>query len=104
MLGLDLEYITIQEVYNNKTASFIRCQIIINVNYYPPANVGYEMIDSQRGAYRQVGYNHCTSNKREWNNCFTKTNHEILLDLADFALQEQPEGNLMVTNNFSGMV
>ena len=36
------------------------------------------------------------SNKREWNNCFVKNNQEILLDLADFALQEQPEDNLMV--------
>ena len=34
--------------------------------------------------------------KREWNNCFIKNNQEILLDLADFALQEQPEDNLMV--------
>ena len=31
------------------------------------------MIDSQRGAYRRVGYNHRKSNKREWNNnCFIK--------------------------------
>ena len=34
------------------------------------------------------------SNKREWNNCFIKNNQEILLDRADFALQEQPENNL----------
>ena len=39
------------------------------------------MIDSQRGA------------QREWNNCFIKNNREIFLD---FALQEQPEDNLMV--------
>ena len=45
---------------------------------------------------RLVGYNHLISNKREWNNCFIKNNREILLDLADFALQEQPEDNLMV--------
>ena len=44
-----------------------------------------------------AGYNHLTSNKREWINCFIKTNHGILLDLADFALQKQPEDNLMVT-------
>ena len=30
------------------------------------------------------------SNKREWSNCFIKTNLEILLDLADFAFQEEP--------------
>ena len=29
-------------------------------------------------------------------NCFIKNNKEILLNLADFALQEQLEGNLMV--------
>ena len=51
----------------------------------PRARVGYEMVDSQRGALRRVGYNHLVSNKREWNNCFIKNNQEILLDLADFA-------------------
>ena len=52
------------------------------------------------------------SNKREWNNWFIKTtqkNH--VLDLADFALQEPPEDNLMVLflrhgiiNNYSTCV
>ena len=55
------------------------------------------MIDSQRGALCRVGYNHLISNKREWNNCFVKNNQEILLDLADFALQEQTEDNLIVS-------
>ena len=41
---------------------------------------------------------HLTSKKREWNNCFIKSNQEMLLDLADFALQEQLQDNLMVTN------
>ena len=49
----------------------------------PLARVGYD-------------YNHLISNKREWNNCFIKNNQEMLLDLADFALQEQAEDNLMV--------
>ena len=62
----------------------------------PRARVGYEMIDSQQGAKRRVGYNHLISNKRKWNNCFIKNNREILLDLTDFAVQERPEGNLMV--------
>ena len=62
----------------------------------PRARVGYEMIDSQRGAQRRVGYNHLISNKRKWNNCFIKNNQEIFLDLTDFAVQERPEGNLMV--------
>ena len=48
------------------------------------------MIDIQRG------YNHFISNKREWNNYFIKNNQEILLDPADFTLQEQPEDNIMV--------
>ena len=55
------------------------------------------MIDSQRG------YNHLIFNKREWNNFFFN-NQEILLDLADFALQEQPEDNLMVTNSRAGIM
>ena len=46
---------------------------------------------------RLVGSNHLISNKREWNNCFINNNQEILLDIGDFALHEQPEGNLMVT-------
>ena len=40
---------------------------------------------------------HTISNKCEWNNCFIKNNQEILQDLSDFALQEQPEDNLMVS-------
>ena len=42
-------------------------------------------------------FNILISNKRDWNNCFIKNNQEILLDLTDFALQEQPEDNLMVS-------
>ena len=62
--------------------------------------VRYEMIDSQRGALRRAGYNHLISNKREWNYRFIKNNQEILLYLVmmsyDFALQEEPEDNLMI--------
>ena len=59
------------------------------------------MVDSQRGAKRRVGYNNLIYNKREWNNCFIKHNQEILLDFADFALQEQQlEDNFY----FSGML
>ena len=36
------------------------------------------------------------SNKREWINCFITNDFEILLDLADFGLQEQLEDNSMV--------
>ena len=65
---------------------------ILYLTIIPRARVGYEMIDSQRGA----GYNNLISNKREWNNCFIKNNQEMLLDHADFALQEQAEDNSMV--------
>ena len=57
--------------------------------------VGYEVIDSERGAKRRVGYNHLRSNKREWNNCFIRNPQQILLDFADFTWLEQPRGNLM---------
>ena len=53
----------------------------------PPERVGYEMIDT-----RLVGHNHLISNMTEWN-CFIESNQEILLDLTDFALQEQLEDN-----------
>ena len=52
------------------------------------------MIDSQRGAELVIIIS--SANKREWNNCFIKNNQEMLLDHADFALQEQAEDNLMV--------
>ena len=41
------------------------------------ARVGYEIIDSQRGAERRVGYNQLISNKREQNNCFIKNAPKI---------------------------
>ena len=41
--------------------------------------------------------NHLISNKHEWNDCFIKKNQEMLLDLADFTLQEQPQDNSMIT-------
>ena len=69
---------------------------MVYLTIIPRARVGYEMIDSQRGALRRVGYNHLISNKHEWSNRFIKNNQEMLLDHADFALQEQAEDNLMV--------
>ena len=59
-------------------------------------NISDNKVDSQVGVSHLVCYNHLISNKREWNNCFIKNNEQILLDLADFASQEQPEDNLMV--------
>ena len=49
------------------------------------------MIDNQIGAHRRLGYD-----------CFIRNNQQILLDLADFALHEQPNSTLMVA--ISGMV
>ena len=69
--------------------------VLIYLTIIPRVRVGYEVIDSQRGAKRQVGYNHLISNKCEWNNCFIKNHQQRLLDFADFAWLEQPEGNLM---------
>ena len=39
----------------------------------PQARVRSEMLDSQRGGKRRVGYNQLLFNKREWNNCFLLT-------------------------------
>ena len=39
--------------------------------------VGYEMVNSQRGAQRRGGYNYPISNKCEWNNCFIKNTQRI---------------------------
>ena len=49
---------------------FLFPPLVVYLTIIPQARVGYEMIDSQRGA--RVGYNHLISNKREWNNCFIK--------------------------------
>ena len=54
------------------------------INNYSPSRVGDEMLDSHYTRF--VGYRHFISNKCEWNDCFIKNNHEILLNRADFAL------------------
>ncbi len=43
----------------------------------PRARVGYEMVNSQFGATRLVGYNDLISDKREWNNFFIKEAKEL---------------------------
>ena len=67
---------------------YITCYVTLYLTIIPRGHVGYEMIDSQRGAKRRVGYNHLISNKREWNNCFIKNAHKISLNLPD---QNKPE-------------
>ena len=48
---------------------------VVDVEYLtiiPRSRVGYELLDSGRGAEHLVGYHKLISNKREWNNCFIK--------------------------------
>ena len=52
-----------------------------------------DAIEGRSAKFTLLGYGMITSEK---NNCFIKNNQEILLDFADFALQEQPEDNLVV--------
>jgi len=47
------------------------------VNNKPRAHVGYEMIDSQQGVLRQVGFNYLICNRHEWNNCFIQNAPKI---------------------------
>ena len=44
----------------------------IHLTIIPRTRVGYELLDSGRGAKHRVGYHKLISNKREWNNCFIK--------------------------------
>ena len=65
--------------------------------------VEYEMIAKEARSAELVN-NHLISKKCEWYDCFIKSNQEILLDLADFALQEKPEDKLMVVFFGHGLV
>ena len=60
---------------------FFATRTVLKIEDYltiiPWARVGHEMIDSQHGAQRLVGYNHLISNKREWNYCFIKNAPKI---------------------------
>ena len=72
--------------YPPSSISIILHKILSLIHYLliiPRGRVGYEMIDSQLGATRLVGYNHFISNKRECNNCFIKNAHKISLNLPD---------------------
>ena len=105
MLHNMLSYVTLYNMlfyatlYNLFLLGYITCYFMLyNMLFYvfvilyltiiPGGHVGYEMIDSQRGAQRGVGYSHLISNKREWNNCFLKNSHKISLYLPD---QNKPE-------------
>ena len=93
---LEPQYRSTSDAHGKQLATEVsRMKVYLTI--IPRARVGYEMIDSQRRAKRRVGYNHLMSNKCEWNDYFIKNNQEILLDFANFALQEQLEDNFMVT-------
>ena len=59
---------------------------MLSLTIIPRARIGYRIVNEARSAELAIiiSYPTCASEK------------EILLDLADFALQEQPEDNLMV--------
>ena len=44
----------------------------VHLTIIPRTRVGYERLDSGRGAKHRVGYHKLISNKRERNNCFIK--------------------------------
>ena len=67
---------------------WVNNQLAEHVTIILRARVGYEMIDH---IIRAIIISYPIS-VHECNNCFIlKNNQEILLDLADFVLQEQPE-------------
>ena len=51
---------------------YLRQYIAVHLTIIPRTRVGYELLDSGRGAKHRVGYHKLISNKREWNNCFIK--------------------------------
>ena len=76
--------------------------------------VGYEIVDSQRGAKHRVGYNHLISNKREWNNCFIKNDQKFPIHVVTLfsekkkkqqqqQQQQKPSGNMQVTSGLVGL-
>ena len=69
-------------------------EILQYLTIIPRARVGYEMIDSQRGAELAIIISYPTNANGII--FFINNNQEMLLDHADFALQEQAENNLMV--------
>ncbi len=57
----------------------LRAQPTDYLTIIPRARVGYEMVDSQWGAQRRVGYKILISNKCEWNHCITKNAQRIAI-------------------------
>ena len=52
--------------------NFLIYHFFVYLTIIPRTRVGYELLDSGRGAKHRVGYYKLISNKREWNNCFIK--------------------------------
>ena len=92
-----------------KTEGLLHCSFIQSVScnstedyltIIPGVRVGYEIVDSQRGAKHRVGYNHLISNKREWNNCFIKNDQKIPIHVvALFSEKKKKENNNNNNNN-----
>ena len=53
----------------------------------------------------RVGYNHLISNKREWNNCFIKISHKILIKIKVLTLfckkKKQQNEDVQVTSGLA---
>ena len=61
-------------VWESPPQSRVASKAVSNIylTIIPRTCVGYELLDSGRGAKHRVGYHKLISNKREWNNCFIK--------------------------------
>ena len=47
--------------------------VSVHFTIIPQTRIGYELLDSRRGAEHRVGYHYkLISNKHVWNNCFIK--------------------------------
>ena len=80
--------VTMEIIVLNQSLEFLMSCGYLTI--IPWVRIGYEMVDSQQGVKRQIGYNHLMSNKREWNNCFIKNAHKISRILPDFICKNQP--------------
>ena len=61
-------------VWESPPPSRVASKAVSNIylTIIPRTCVGYELLDSGRGAKHRFGYHKLISNKREWNNCFIK--------------------------------
>ena len=67
-----IQWVESQSDYQKFTIQCLVFNKYIYLTVIPRTRVGYELLDSGRGAKHRVGYHKLISNKREWNNCFIK--------------------------------